>query len=594
MYIPTTYFSSQGACISSSVSTIAGNGKITSGSFVSASISWSYVQFEMSSTQDSALTPFTASFNILSGSTGQAKILIVGGGGTSATVGGIGDGSVFTWIVNQAGGGGAGGVVYYNNFPLSSGSYEIGVASATSGNQLCSSTTSGALCGKVGKSSYIKLPNNSIYTPFSNSYLTAYGGGGGSPQGWNYFVGPFRPFYRNFYIAGAVFASAGGASGCEGPGSSPGNSSNTVAGASGLGGLNGANQGQNGGAWQGGDPNQGYNNGGGPGGGGAGAAGANLGSQTGNFAKVTNGGNGLTYNLTGTTITVSNGGGGYNSISPVATGQRGSSNADTFGSGGNGNGGTGNGGLVIIAWPVCLYSTPPIPIPPYPSGSFPVSASVIYDFGNIISYPTSGSIVYDLSGNNNHGNLTGLTIPVYSASNGGIIRLDSSQLQNVDYSGTFTPNVTVVTIWKNFNSTFSVDSGLPDAAMPYGIKAATIGGTKQYTPILYDYDGTSNTFSSATLTPADITIWHQYATIVSTSGLNSTATTYLDGSGSSATQTKVFNRSGSAGSGSVFVGKDRALAGRYSNGYLMGYLQYNRVLTTVELNEIYTTFSTRF
>ena len=593
MYIPSSFFSSQGACISSSVTYVTGSGSITSGSFVSASITWSYIQFEMTDSEDASLTSFTASLNILSGSTGQAKVLIVGGGGTSAAVGGIDDGSIRTWDVPQAGGGGAGGVVYYNNFPLSVGTYEIGVGSATSGNQLCSFTNTGALCGKVGKTSYIKLPNNSVYTPFSSSFLTAYGGGGGSPQGWFYLVSPFRPFYKNFYIDGAVFASAGGASGCEGPGSSPGNSSNTVAGGAGLGGLNGANQGQNGGAWQGGDPGNGYTNGGGPGGGGIGSAGANLGSGTGNFAKVTNGGDGLTYNLTGTNILVSNGGGGYNSINPAATGQRGSSNASTYGSGGNGNGGTGNGGLVIIAWPVCLYPTPPRPIPPI-SGSFPVSASVIYDFGNIISYPTTGSIVYDLSGNNNHGNLTGLTLPAYSASNGCIIRLDSSQLQNVDYSASFTPNDTVVTIWKNFNSTFLVDSGIPDASMAYGIKATTIGGTKQYTPILYDNVGNGNTYFSATLTPADITIWHQYATIASSSGTNSTATTYLDGSGSSATQTKSFNRSGSAGSGSVFVGKDRAVAGRYSNGYLMGYLQYNRVLTTVELDQIYTTFSTRF
>lgn len=371
MYIPTSFFSSQGACISASVNYISGSGIITSGSFVSQSMSWSYIQFEMSDKTNAALTAFTASLNILSGSTGQGKILIVGGGGTSATIGSINDGSDFAWNVSQAGGGGAGGVVYYNNFPLSSGSYEIGVASATSGNQLCSNTNTGALCGKVGKSSYIKLPNNFIYTPFSSSFLTAYGGGGGSPQGWYYLVSPFRPSYRNFYIDGAVFASAGGASGIEGPGSSPGNSSNTVAGGSGLGGLNGANQGQNGGAWQGGDPNNGYTDGGGPGGGGIGTAGANLGSGTGNFAKVTNGGDGLTYNLTGTTITVSNGGGGYNSVNPAATGQRGSSNADTYGSGGNGNGGTGNGGVVIVAWPICLYTASIIPIPPIPAPTFP-------------------------------------------------------------------------------------------------------------------------------------------------------------------------------------------------------------------------------
>jgi len=353
MYIPTTFMSSQGACMSASVSTISGSGLITSGTFQSGSTIWQYYKFETSDFTNPSLSAFTASLNILSGSTGQAKILIVGGGGTSAAVGTISDGSISSWAVNTSGGGAGGGVVYYNTFPLYSGSFEIGIANATSGTQLCDYTNTGQLCGKVGKTSYVKLPNNINYTPFTSSYLTAYGGGGGSVQGWFYLVSPHRDYYRSFFINGAVFASAGGASGAEGK--SSGNSSNTVAGAQGLGGLNGANQGQNGGAWQGGDPNNGYTNGGGPGGGGAGTAAANLGSDTGNFNKVTNGGDGLTFNLTGTNLIVSNGGGGYNSINPAVTGQRGSSNADTYGSGGNGNGGgVGNGGVVIIAWPICL------------------------------------------------------------------------------------------------------------------------------------------------------------------------------------------------------------------------------------------------
>jgi hypothetical protein len=573
MYIPSSFFSSQGACISSSVTYVTGSGGITSGSFVSASITWSYIQFVNTIDPVSNSSSFEATLNITSGSTGQAKLFLVAGGGAGGYGGCVP--APVSCNSTAAGGGGGGGIVYYNEFPLSVGSYNISVG-AGGGNPL-----NGGIPGRQGANTTFTY--NIPYTPFTSSVITAYGGGKGGYITNDGYGG-------TDFVAGASGGSAGGTVVC-----SNGDGANQIIQAccDGLGGLNNANQGNDALGGIAGSSN--YQ---GTGGGGAGTPGAQTNGVGGPLVSV--GGDGASYNLTGTTLTYAAGGGGARGQGfPVvqAKANDGSGTAG-FGNGGQGQtlsydqGTTATNGTVIIAWPVCLYPTPPRNIP-FISGSFPASPSVIYDFGNIISYPTTGSIVYDLSGNNNHGNLTGLTLPAYSASNGGIIRLDSSQLQNVDYSGSFTPNATVVTIWKNFNSTFLVDSGLPDAAMAYGIKAATIGGTKQYTPILYNNVGTSNTFSSATSTPNNIDVWHQYATVVNSSGPTSTATTYLD-EFAIAAQSKSFNRSGTSGSGSVFIGKDRAVAGRYSNGYLMGYLQYNRDLTSIELNQIYTTFSSRF
>ena len=85
MYIPTTFMSTQGSCISASVSTISGSGLITSGTFVSASVLYQYYQFETADYTDPTYQSFTASLNILSGSTGQAKLLIVGAGGSGGS-----------------------------------------------------------------------------------------------------------------------------------------------------------------------------------------------------------------------------------------------------------------------------------------------------------------------------------------------------------------------------------------------------------------------------------------------------------------------------------------------------------------------------
>ena len=131
-----------------------------------------------------------------------------------------------------------------------------------------------------------------------------------------------------------------------------------------------------------------------------------------------------------------------------------------------------------------------------------------------------------------------------------------------------------------------------DAGFNYGIKTSTLGGTKEYVPILTTTVG--NTFFGATNTLSDVQVWHQYATAVSASvGGNSTATTYIDGSGSAASETKSFNRNQN-GTGVIYLGFDRAVSTRYSNGWLMAHLHYNRTLSEAELQQIYSVFSTRF
>jgi hypothetical protein len=222
----------------------------------------------------------------------------------------------------------------------------------------------------------------------------------------------------------------------------------------------------------------------------------------------------------------------------------------------------------------------------YPSGAF-----AIYDFGNPSSYSGTGTTVFDVSGNSNDGTL--VNSPTFSSTNGGILRLDNASSQRIDYSGSFTANVSTVIIWKNVDSTFSKDTGVPTLRGNNGYMAIFLGGTKDFLPVLFDSAGSGNTYFGADVAPSDITEWHQYGQVVTYSSPNTTATNYLDGNTSSATETKNFDRSGT-GTGTTYIGFDNAVGDRYANGYLMAYLHYNSALTTTQLDDIYTNFTNRF
>jgi hypothetical protein len=332
MYIPTTFMGSQGSCFNVTTSKLSGSGSISSGSFISGGFIWDYYQFENTLDPTSNSSSFEASINVLSGSTGQAKLFLVAGGGAGGY--GVCVLSPSSCDMTAAGGGGGGGIVYYNNFPLASGSYNISVG-AGGGNP--------SNPGRNGANTTFTY--NIPYTPFTSNIITASGGGRGGYIINNGYGGTFT------FVAGASGGSAGGTVVC-----SNGNGANQIIEAccDGLGGLNGANQGNDasGGI-------AGASNAQGTGGGGAGTPGAQTNGLAGPLVSV--GGDGASYNLTGTTFTYAAGGGGVRGQGfPVvqAKANNGSGTAG-FGNGGQGatlsfaQGTTATNGVVIIAIPIC-------------------------------------------------------------------------------------------------------------------------------------------------------------------------------------------------------------------------------------------------
>lgn len=166
MYIPSAFFSSQGYNLIISASNVTYSGSFESGSNTYGYLYWGGTQDEF----QSRLVTISGSFTIFSGSTNNANVLIIGAGG-----GGGNRNINFGDTVTATGGGGAGGVVRYNKFTLVPGRYEVVAGGGgDSGIENISPFT-----GSVGKNSYLKLPNNQVYTPFTSSFLIGFGGGGG-------------------------------------------------------------------------------------------------------------------------------------------------------------------------------------------------------------------------------------------------------------------------------------------------------------------------------------------------------------------------------------------------------------------------------
>lgn len=332
---------SQGACFNVTTTAISGSGTITTGSFVSGSILYKYYKFEGTTGGDD----FTASLNILSGSTGQAKLLLVGGGGTGADQTSFINGGT-TYDVEAAGGGGGGGVVYYNQIPISSGSYLIQVA----GEQRNLSTNGR---GNNGKNTTFKLVNNFSYPAFNSNILTAYGGGGGGKAGIYHRLSP------SAYFSYTYSPTAGGSGGGGGQAYIGGGTSGGSAGAGTLSpnGLYNNPQGNVGGNAESNYPNAAVSTAGG--GGGAGASGSSAIIPISSPADAARpGGSALSFNIINTAWTLAGGGGGasYNTVGANGGGNYGAG-GDGFNKNGTNSNPYGGYGLALIVIPVCSLDT---------------------------------------------------------------------------------------------------------------------------------------------------------------------------------------------------------------------------------------------
>jgi len=236
-------------------------------------------------------------FTVTSGSGLIEYFVVAGGGGGAAGCG-----------ANPCagGGGGAGGLRYSNSFPVSPGPYTVTIGPG----------------GPNGAE-----PRSGTDSVFGT--ITSDGGGGAGSSS----SGSTQPPGESGGSGGGSSSSQGPAPGAPATGD-PGGTDNSVSPANGWGNDGGG----------------GITNNNGAGGGGAGAAGGDSNAWPGN------GGAGLSYTISGTSVTYAVGGPGgeYNTTTPGPAGTANRGNGGWGGGGspsGNGGGGNGGSGIVIIAYP---------------------------------------------------------------------------------------------------------------------------------------------------------------------------------------------------------------------------------------------------
>lgn len=226
------------------------------------------------------------------------------------------------------------------------------------------------------------------------------------------------------------------------------------------------------------------------------------------------------------------------------------------------------------------------------TSSFVTGAAVIWDFGNYLSYAGTGNTVYDLSGNNITGSL--INGPTWSSTNGGQLSLNSGSQQYISFTTALSASCTTMAIikaketnWSNFNNAYS---GFPFFEQGNGGLVITpeVPNTKQVIAIVYA-GGLAATLCS--VTPSTIDTWRTYS--FTTNGTNSHIL-YLDTDVSSSNA--VLRPRSDSPTGSAYIGRDPNQAANrgYLNGYVMGYLQYNRQLTKAEIDQNIAVFSSRF
>jgi hypothetical protein len=344
------------------------------------------------------LTSSIGSLTIFSGSTTQANVYLIGGGGAA--------GNTNRFAANGLGGGGAGGVVRYNNFPLVPATYGIIAGGGGNIGTLGSppdlfnpGTAPYVAAGLLGTTSSITLPNNLTYSPFTSSNIVAFGGnGGGAATGDGTYVS---------YVK-VVNSTPGGSNG-GGAQTNSGTNANTPATTAGfgLGGLNGLNQGNlGGGVGAFGAPFTSRLKGCSVGGGGAMSASLDItpiGTSPWYSAPVTNGGDGILlkiYPIDNGTASYYAGGGNASNITVNITSSAGLG-ADTIGGGGSSEftalslqAHEGKAGGVYIEYPYIPYTPQPI---------LATNGLTLYNAINSFS----SSIWYDVSGNGNNALVSG-------------------------------------------------------------------------------------------------------------------------------------------------------------------------------------------
>jgi hypothetical protein len=181
--------------------------------------------------------------------------------------------------------------------------------------------------------------------------------------------------------------------------------------------------------------------------------------------------------------------------------------------------------------------------------------------------------------------------PTWSSTNGGILDLTHDSQQYIEFNTAISASFTTFALIKGKASTWGNNAtyynGFPNIRGNNGIiVTGDVPGTNLVLAIIWD--GGTAAVPSANFIYPTVNAWNSYG--YTSNGTNEHKM-YLS-SGSAATATNSFTRGDSATITS-YIGRDAPNNG-YLDGYVMAYVQYDRVLTSAEILQNYNVFLPRF
>ena len=210
------------------------------------------------------------------------------------------------------------------------------------------------------------------------------------------------------------------------------------------------------------------------------------------------------------------------------------------------------------------------------------------DVGKRDSYPGTGTTWRDLSGKQNNGTL--LNSPTFNNTNGGILQFDGVDDYCLNTLSTgFTQKLTVITIAKSTNATWSQYAGLGSARVNNGyIIHNNYPSVTSVTFYIINSVGSYTDIGS--VTPSNITNYNFYA--LTTNGTNSHKR-YLNGA-LIGTSTAAITRTDTNSSQGNWLASDSGASGRFNAVSIGIHLIYNRELSSNEILQTYNAYKTRF
>jgi len=203
------------------------------------------------------------------------------------------------------------------------------------------------------------------------------------------------------------------------------------------------------------------------------------------------------------------------------------------------------------------------------------------------SYPGSGTTWTDISGNNNTGTLT--NGPTFNSANGGSIVFDGTNDYCINsLSAGFAAAITIITVGKSTNSTWTNHAGLGSARYNNGYIIHSNSGGVSVTNYILDSSGNYN--AVGTVTPSNIQNFNFYA--LTTNGSNSHKS-YLNGILVDSSSTSI-TRTNTGSSQSNYLALDSTIDTRFTAMSIASHFIYNRELSATEILQNYNAQKSRF